>query len=61
MIGDRKFITVKAVSYCKLQALKGVDNLQLLGHCMLMKTGSLLHDTYKPELASTSYEQCMYV
>lgn len=51
MISDCKFITVKAASYCTLQALKSVDILQLLGHCMLMKTGSLLHDTYKPAQA----------
>ncbi len=59
MINDHEFITVKAASCCTLQALKVVDNLQLLGRCMLIKTESLLHDTYKPELDSTSYEQCV--
>ncbi len=60
MISDRKFITVKAASCCKVRAVKVVDSLQLLGHCLLMKTGSLLHNnTYKPERESTSYELCV--
>ena len=61
MTSDRKSITVEAVSCCRLKALKGVETLQLLGNCMLTKTGSLLHNTYKFELDSTSYEQFVCV
>ena len=57
MTSNGKYITVEAASM--LLVLRGVDSSQLLGHGMLLKTGSLLPITYKPELGSTSYEPCV--